>query len=315
VRMKANSLRKWCRPRMILVISNRSENPAHTLEVVTRVRATGARVFLVQLPGPVKTMRGPVCDYPFLVTDTRTTTEEQSVNGARQAFLWAEILSEVTIVKNTPIGRIPALVDSLSTELVVLTTPAVGLMRFRNGNGLETDLFASLALPILIFDRRMNMSTWNGTEFRKILLPITFGPDLGLQLRFACRFARRYHGRVTVLHVFERRGTDEQPWERTPVAVEAKLPISELKHEGILCPLEIAVSEGYAARQILNFHERKGYDLIIMGGPRQGSPARGLGHGVTEAVIAEARCPVLMLGRAIDSISGWTESISKLTLA
>ena len=106
--MKANYLRRWCRPRMILVISNRSENPAHTLEVVTRIRATRAKVYLVQLPGPVNTMRGSVHDFPFLVTDTRTTAEEQSVNGARQAFLWAEILSEVTVVKNTPIERIPA---------------------------------------------------------------------------------------------------------------------------------------------------------------------------------------------------------------
>jgi nucleotide-binding universal stress UspA family protein len=305
--MKVNSLRRWCRPRMILVISNRSENPAHTLEVVTRIRATRAKVYLVQLPGPVNSMRGSVHDFPFLVTDTRTTAEEPSVNGTRQAFLWAEILSEVTIVKNTPIERIPALADSLGAELVVLTIPAVGLMRFRNGNGFETDLFASLPLPILTFGPRMDMSVWNRTDFRRILLPITFGPDQGLQLRFACRFARRYQGRVTVLHVFESRGTDEQPWERTPVAVEAKLPISELRHEGILCPLEIAVSEGYAARQILNFHERKGYDLIIMGGPHLGSPARGLGHGVTEAVIAEARCPVLMLGRAIESISASTD--------
>lgn len=288
---------------MILVISNRSESPAHTLEVVTRIRATRAKVYLVQLPGPVSTMRRSVDDFPFLVSDSRTTAEEPSVNGTRQEFLWAEILSEVTIVKNTPIERIPALAASLGAELVVLTIPAVGQIRFRNENGFEIDLFSSLPLPILTFGLRMNMSVWQGTEFRRILLPITFGPDQGTQLRFACRFARRYRGRVTVLHVFESRGADEQPWDRTPVAVEAKLPISELRHEGILCPLEIAVREGYAARQILNFHERRGHDLIIMGAPRLGSPVRGFGHGVTEAVIAEARCPVLVLGRAIESIS------------
>ena len=297
------------------MISNRSENPAHTLEVVTSIRAAGAKVFLVQLPGPVNPMRGPGHDVPSLVTDTETTPGEKSAYGTRQAFLWAEILSEVTVVKNTPIERITSLADSLGAELAVFTTSAVGLIRFRTGKGFESDLFASLAMPILIFNARMNMNAWNGREFRKILLPITFGPELGLQLRFACRFARRYHGRVTVLHVFGSRGADEQPWDRTPVAVEAKLPISELKHEGILCPLEIAVSEGYAARQILNFHERKGYDLIIMGGPRLGNAARGLGNGVTAAVVAEAPCPVLMLGPAIESISASAEPISQLTLA
>jgi len=313
--MNTRFLRRWCRPRTILAISNLAEYPAHTLEVVTRIRATGARVFLVQLPSQVKSARGFDRDSPFLLADARKCPEHYSVNRARQAVLWAEILSEVTIVKNTPIERIPGLAESLGAELVVLTTPAVGLLRFRNKQGFETDLFASLPLPVLIFGLQMNRSAPNGRGFRSVLLPIQFGPELGLQLRFACRFARRSHGGVTVLHVFESRGMNEQAWERSPVAVEAKLPISELKHEGILCPLEIAVSEGYPARQILNFQERKSFDLIILGGPRQGNCTRGLGHGVTEAVIAEARCPVLLLGRAIDSVSASSESISQLSLA
>ena len=272
-----------------------------------------SKVFLVQLPSPVNTMRGPIHDLPSLLTDAQTTATGGSVYGTRQAFLWAEILSEVTVVKNTPIDRIPALADALGAQLVVFTTRAVGLIRFRTGNGAETDLFASLAVPILIFNAPIDMNAWNGREFRKILLPTTFEPDLGFQLRFACRFARRYHGRVTVLHVFENHGANEQYWDRT--AVEAKLPISELKHEGILCPMEIAVCEGYPARQILSFQERKAHDLIIIGGRRQVTSGRGLGHGVAEAVIAEARCPVLILGGAIEGIPASMESDSKLSLA
>jgi nucleotide-binding universal stress UspA family protein len=313
--MAVNSLRRWCKPRMILVISNRSENPAHTLEVVTRLRATRAKLFLVQLPGTVDTMHGPVHDLPSLVTDTPTTADGNSGYGARQAFLWAEILSEVTVVKNMPIERIPAFAESLAAELVVFTTPAVGLFRFRDGNGIATDLFASLAVPILVFTARTITNGWNGREFRKILVPMKFGPDLGFQLRFACRFARRYHGRVTVLHVFENRATNGQAWERTPAAIEAKLPITELKHEGILCPMEMVVSEGYPARQILNFHERQSHDLIILGGRRPRYSVRGLGHGVAETVIGEARCPVLILGGANESVPASLESDSQLTLA
>ena len=120
---------------------------------------------------------------------------------------------------------------------------------------------------------------------------------------------------MTVLHVFENRGPSDNPWERTPLAVEARLPIQELRHEGILCPTEIAVREGYPAKQILNFNEQKVHDLIIMGGPRLANSARVPGHGVTQSVIAEARCPVLMLGRALESASDSTESISQVNLA
>jgi nucleotide-binding universal stress UspA family protein len=315
VHMKTSFLRRWCRPKTILVISNRAESPAHTLEVVSRIRATGARIFLVQLPGVTYSMQGPGSNRLFLIPNSQATAAEQGVDGTRQAFLWAEILSEVTVLRNTPIERISVLADSLGAELVVLTTPTVGMARFRTRNGPETDLFGSLAVPILVFGPRVNAGGWRDGEFRRILLPITFGSDLGIQLRFACRFARRNHGRVTVLHVFDSGGTKEDPWYRTPVAVEAKLPITELKHEGILCPMEITVREGYPVKQILNFNEEKVHDLIIMGGTRPVHAAWGPGHGVTESVIADSCCPVLLLGRAIESASDSTEPISQLTLA
>src|SRR4051794_14646453 len=313
--MKASYLRRWCKPRTILVISNLAENPAHTLEVVTGIRGTGARVFLVQLPGPAYTTPGLGRNLPFLLSESRAIAEPRCGNGNRQAFLWAEILSEVTVLKNTPIKRIPALADSLGADLVVLTAPEIGFIRFCTASSQDVDLYGSIPVPILIFGARMKMSSWNGKEFRRILLPISFGRDLGLQLRVACRFARRNHGRLTVLRVFENGTTDEHPWERTPVAVEARLPISELKHEGILCPMEIAICEGYPARKILSFNEQKPHDLIIIGGSRMGNFSRGPGHNIAESVMSEAFCPVLILGRAIASASAAADLIPQLTLA
>jgi len=211
--------------------------------------------------------------------------------------------------------RVPALAESLGADQVVLTTPAIGFARFRTLKGAENDLLRSLTVPILIFGVRQDPSPWTGSGFRRILLPITLGPHLGFQLRFACRFARRHRGRVTVLHVFESGGKNERTWERTPVAVEGKLPISELKREGILCPLEITVCEGYPARKILSFNENRPHDLIIMGGPSRSNSIYSMGHSLAEAVIAEARCPVLMLGSAIGSDSVSVEPIPQVTLA
>src|SRR5437016_1268982 len=109
--MKTSSLRRWCRPKTILVISNRSESPAYTLEVVSRIRATGARVFLVQLPAVTYSVQGHGGNLPFLLANMQTTAVGEGVDGKRQAFLWAEILSEVTVLKNTPVERIPVLAD------------------------------------------------------------------------------------------------------------------------------------------------------------------------------------------------------------
>jgi nucleotide-binding universal stress UspA family protein len=294
--MKSNSLRRWSRPKTILVVSDFSESPAHTLQVISAMRISGAKVVLVQLPFPAhaiwregRELHGaPPANVPYRFT-----------KATDQAFLWAEILSEVTVMRNTPIERISSLADSLAAEMVVLTKADIGRISFRKGTGLETDLFGSLEVPVLICGARSDMSSWNPHAAGKILVPVSFRPGIGLQMRFACRYARRHHGRVTVLHVFEKGNPISQPWERTPVTVEAQLPIAELKREGIMCPLEIAVCEGYADRKILAFNEQKPHDLIIMGGPRGRDSLQTFGRSVTEEVIAEARCPVLILGDAI----------------
>src|SRR4051794_15027086 len=119
--MKTSSLRRWCKPRTILVISNICESPARTLEVVSGIRATGARVFLVQLPGLSYSTR-----HPYLVLDWATRVDQASGDGTHQAVLWAEILSEVTVLKNVAIERVAALAESLGADQVVLTTPTIG---------------------------------------------------------------------------------------------------------------------------------------------------------------------------------------------
>ena len=68
----------------------------------------GARLFLVQLPVPDYSLRATGRVIPFLVPSQRALAEWRDVNGSRQAFLWAEILSEVTVLKDMHVERIPA---------------------------------------------------------------------------------------------------------------------------------------------------------------------------------------------------------------
>jgi len=313
--MNTNFLRRWSRPKVVLVISTLAESPAHTLRVVSGLKNTGATLVLVQL-APSDTFSASGREIPFLVRAVAAIFERNSGRDADQAFLWAEILSEVTVLGSTPLERIPPLVDSLAADLVVLTAPEIGRIRFRALNDVDTDLFSRLRVPILVYGMRMEMTPWNGREPRKILVPVAFGPGLDLQIRFACRFARRHHGCLTVLHVFQECEANADPWQRTPVSVESKLPISDLKQEGIMCPMEIVVGVGYPERKILSFNEQKPHDLILMGGSRTMNSLPGSSHSVTHAVIAQASCPVLILGSAIiGASSDLTESVSELSTA
>ena len=314
--MKINSLRRWSRPRVVLIISTLTENPAHTLRVVNGFRNTGAKLFLVQLPTVSFTPVLQKPGLPFLVSAPSQPPEERSFYGVGQAFLWAEILSEVTVLKNMPVERMPALADSLGVELVVLTSPEIARRPFRLGDAIDADLFDILAVPMMICGPRMAMSAWNGRDVRNILVPVSLGSGLGVQMRFACRFARRHHGRLTVLHVFANGDGRLHARERTPQAVEAKLPIAELRQEGILCPVEIVIGEGYPDRKILAFNEQRPHNLIVMGGPERRGSLKRAGYSVTESVIASARCPVLVLSTAtVDAVSEMAEAGSQLSLA
>src|ERR1700751_2712506 len=68
VHMKTRSFRAWYRPKRILIVSDMSEHPVRTLEVISKVQATGAKLFLLPLQKPP---RGGVrnAEFPYLIFD------------------------------------------------------------------------------------------------------------------------------------------------------------------------------------------------------------------------------------------------------
>ncbi len=311
--MKTHSFRAWYRPKKILIVSDMSEHPVRTLEVISKVQATGARLFLLPLQKPRDGVRTTDGAFSCMVFDNESKSSPAHADDTRRALLWAEILSESVVLNSARFEQVPELAESIGADIVVLVAPD---SRFTQCYAASFDigLLGSLEAPILIFGKHMDLSSWAHHEFRSILLPISFGPGFADQLRFACRLARHHHARLTILHVFEARGPRERPWERTPVAIENNLPLEDLKREGILCPMEIAVCEGYPEQAILRFNERKRHDLIILGGPRP-YPLRRSGHSVVEGVMAQAHCPIVMIGQPIESRATTIESVSQITSA
>lgn len=309
--MKTHSFRGWYRPKTILVVSDMSVHPARTLQTIGKFRRTGAKLFLLSLQKPayaVSTESG----FPLILNHGLRSQEAPS-DDARRALLWAEILSEATILRSSGFEQVPQIADSIGADIVLLLAPDSRATPL-NAPQFDAGLLGSFEAPVLVFSRHVDLDSWNRDNFHRVLVPVTFGPGLAGQLRFACSFARRYHARLTVLHVFEGRGPVELHWERTPVAIEARLPLEDLKREGMLCPMEIAVGDGYPEQAIPRFNERNHYDLIIMGEPRF-STQRSFGHSVIESVTTEAHCPVIIIGQGHKTTTARIEAVSTLTSA
>jgi nucleotide-binding universal stress UspA family protein len=310
--MKTHSFRAWYRPKTILVVSDLSEHPARTLQIIGRFRRPGAKLFLVPLQRPAYAFGGRENVFS-LILDPGFRPQEPPADDARLAVLWAEILSEATILRTSRFEQVPQIVESIAADIVLLIAPD-RRATLLNAPHFDAGVLGSFEPPILVFSRRADLDSWYSDDFHRVLVPITFGPGLARQLRFACSFARHYHARLNVLHVFEGRGRVEHHWERTPVSVEARLPLANLKRERILCPMEITVYEGYPEQAIPRFNERRRCDLIIMGGPNL-SAQRSSGHSVVDSVTAEALCPVVIIGQSRKTTAAGIQSVPKLTSA
>jgi nucleotide-binding universal stress UspA family protein len=308
--MESKALRRWCSPQTILIVTDLSEAPARTLEAVRQAQATEAKILLVHVIRTDLRESAGRC-HSFLVPNFARNGLQTGSDEMRRALLWADLLSNVVVLKSKSADEIPALAESLKVDRVVLTKLGDSVARPRAGRSVEQDLMTSLTVPLCIMSGSMGAGLWSVTGIRRVLLPISLQSNVGLHLRFACQLAQSHNARLTVLHAFGGRGMIERPWDRTPVAVEAQLPISDLKQGRILCPMEVVVCEGDPARSILKFDATKQHDLIIMGGPRRDTPPHVYRNGAVHNVIAEARCPVIVLGRSLDAMSGFVRPASQ----
>jgi nucleotide-binding universal stress UspA family protein len=149
--------------------------------------------------------------------------------------------------------------------------------------------------------------------FRRILCPVDFSEFSRHALTHAVAMARRYEGRVTLLYV-----APLLPSVLTfPLNVDP-LTMDASSREGLgeelrefaaplrdQVPMDMALLEGDAARQILEHARQAQADLVVMGTHGRSGFERWALGSVTEKVLRKAHCPVLTVPRsAPDAESG-----------
>ena len=143
---------------------------------------------------------------------------------------------------------------------------------------------------------------------KRILVPTDFTEDSDRALREAVDIARSLNAKIFLLHVDERVpivGGDYVLSEQTIKAVEkedervskAKM-FEEIRKVAMEADVEIEVEErhGPTHDEILNYGKEKGIDLIVIE-PHARKGLKSLLGGVTDQLIKEAMCPLLVLPR------------------
>jgi nucleotide-binding universal stress UspA family protein len=142
--------------------------------------------------------------------------------------------------------------------------------------------------------------------FRRILCPVDFSEFSRHALSHAVALARRYEGRVTLLYVAPLLPSVVTfPMSVDPLTLDAASRqglweelrefAGKLRDE---VPMDVALLEGDAARQIVERAREGQADLVVMGTHGRSGFERWMLGSVTEKVLRKAPCPVLTVPRA-----------------
>lgn len=129
----------------------------------------------------------------------------------------------------------------------------------------------------------------------KILVPIDFSPQSKAALGYAEAFAQQSGAELLVVHIIDPKIQDLKGLNRddTLVALYEALHALKPADEKIECSYQIV--EGAAAKSIVDLANEEQAEMIVMGTHGRTGMKRLVMGSVAEAVVRNAKCPVLTL--------------------
>ena len=299
-RISAQMLRQWCSPKVILAVTNLTDEQVLLSHVLRQARPGSARVLLAyfvphQAPSGTPLWKTRLGAPQFKIREAQMIAERM----ARQ-LRWLGIQSEPIISKASPSEEVSALVRSGNADRVLFTVQAhralaapascldsEGLLR-------NLELLHNLEVPCCIIGPRVIQNYKNTRFTRRVTLALSPGSDCEVALRFASRYAQENDAVLTLIQVLSDSSTEASAQNHASIALPSALPQWALREAELLCSMETAVRIGDPAEEILKFDSSTRQDLIILNSP--GSEPQN-SAGVGYSVICEASCPVMILGR------------------
>jgi len=139
--------------------------------------------------------------------------------------------------------------------------------------------------------------------FRSILIPTDFSPSAWKAMRTGLDMAQSSGAKVTLLHVFPAATTDKHVSKELfeqldKVQKNMEKLVGDLTEGDSVQATNLAVS-GHVTETLMDFVNRKGFDLVVMGVNSHGTDNSPGKH--TLQVIAHSKMPVLIVPNHLDS--------------
>jgi nucleotide-binding universal stress UspA family protein len=287
--VSVKTLRQWCAPEVILVVTNLVDEMELMPHVIDQARHSSAKIVLAHVAAPWD--GEPLCRKPDR-SNSRIREARMILDRMARQFRWLGFACEPLVLSGQPEVEIQSLARSRRADRVI--------MGFEEPNLAET-LLPLMEIPTCVIGRQASFSKRMST--RSITIAISPDSECDVPLGFAFRLAQKLHAKLTLLHVFNRE--NEEASLQTPEAFAAWLPSAAWREAKLSCPTAICVREGYPAEEILNHCVSTDQDLLILCSPGA-MPGHSFRTSTSYRVIAGAQCPVIVLRRQ----AGLVEPIS-----
>ena len=298
--MPHSTLVRWSDPKLILVVTNLTEDHTFILHCIHQARVSLARVLLVHTISP-----------RYLVTETSIARPNLIVRDARakldelaERFRQGGVDCEPMIVNGPPEEEIPLFAKSrIVDRIIVAARAANGVERLIGGDVAEV-LMSRVDIPVCTIGRQAQPDPTSTFPPGRILLATSLQPGSQMLARFASILAELHQSHLTLLHVLDSSRMTEQDRVIARFDVRKKLlglipAEAKLQHQPVML-----IPEGDPTEVVSDAAGTLSQDLIILGGPSSSLFSWLLGTGVVHRVIDEAKCPIITIRSPTDMAPG-----------
>lgn len=254
-----------------------------------RFHATLTIVHVIDLSIPILSGDAPM--QPVL--DSLRETGKQGLEVSCRVASTVPCLSELVEGLDVADEVLSVARNVMADLLVIATTSKKGFSKVAFGSKAE-NIYRTSDLPVLVVGPKVPPPGADSFACAEIV----YASDLFRRkingLQFAIKIAHELGARIHLCHVVEQKDTDTVPLLERELELSLKENLKDCG-EG-QCQVVGSIEYGKTKQVILHLAERLGAGLIILGARNYSFWLTYFEMGISTAVIAESRCPVLVLG-------------------
>ena len=285
----------------ILFPTDFSEYSLKTLEYVWGLKAAGVeRVILVNILEAID-------EYPIALARKRRTLE--ALKEQEGILSGHGLKTESRVELGTPYREILKIAEEEEVSMIVIGCHGKGLLDEVVIGSVSDRVTREATVPVMLVKYKVlheeggdRLEKMSAESFKKILYPTDGSPCAQMAKKFIQGFAQVGCNEVIVASVVDPKTVPQKDIPKAVKELEAKLSVAaeEFRERGLQS--KVAVSVGTPLEELLRIAKEERVSLIVMGSTGKGYFKQMVLGSVSESMIREAKCPVLIIHNEVCEI-------------